>query len=1034
MTIHLHFFGEPFIEKNGERIGVSLKKAEVVLFYLAMEGFVSRSRLTSLFWGDKNENQAANNLRNTIYLLRKSFPENVSVERKHLCLRDVTSDLQCIPELLDVERVIDPCFFEEPMQGFDLLELPELDEWLLSSRSAIKKDLVEKLRQRISTCYEAGLQETLVDSLSALLRLEPYEEDSVLELAEALCKMGSVAKAVSTFVAFRDRLKADIGVAPSERAETFWNRLVASEGASRDLERPGEFFCCREREIGRVLERVPADGRRSLIAFIHGEAGVGKTALTNRLVELLSVPGVEVFTARPHAIGDKYAYSAWNGIVSEIGRRLEERAVPVEDSVRSVLSGVFYDFPRKNNISYTIDMELTSERSPFTIGRMLAGLVAGLVSGGTPIFVFEDLHWFDTSSLALLEAFFSEAPYPFILIATGRPECAESGAELLRGIRPRTKGDFVQTQLAPFDRQETMHLCRATLPQEVVERKGEEYFVKKSEGMPLLLVEMLRILSDTPDADCSAGLKGVIMSRVGDVSGLQRDLLTALSAFGGGAPVEDIARVVERDVQEIADPLEDLLNRRMVFERTDGERVLIDFSHSNVRDYIYEAMPDFKKREYHRRIASAMRAHYSPQIWNPALSNLLCHHYRMAGMRAEELKQHLQEMTFHITLNHDLFPLVRDRTLLSCSIPFSGREETEHKIDIVRDLLHEINAGYTESLEGVIENKRMEASYLEIWGGYLVNWGEYREGRIFIDRALRLSKEYGFDEVRLHCLEHIGHHFLQTDNAAQLLPAGREILYLARGIEKENHMGIALRFIGMSMLLRHDFARAERVLWRSIRLFEDLAVMGTRYTLNLLAPRCYIGEMRQWTGDLETALSHFEYCVERCEKAGLFWGRSHFHAHAADVAIDMGDWDLMYRHIDTGHALFESCRGGRCGSLLYSLKAIGDARRGKYAESLDALKKGEILAAIGKSTWQAAQLFASAWLARLMEVGRIPAETFAEALPHSASHYADAAGKLYRKIGAEGRADFLARNFENDADGPYAANAEAAAALGGGCD
>ncbi|MEG2184671.1 MAG: hypothetical protein RRY12_08345, partial [Cloacibacillus sp.] len=216
---------------------------------------------------------------------------------------------------------------------------------------------------------------------------------------------------------------------------------------------------------------------------------------------------------------------------------------------------------------------------------------------------------------------------------------------------------------------------------------------------------------------------------------------------------------------------------------------------------------------------------------------------------------------------------------------------------------------------------------------------------------------------------------------------------------------------------------AEETFLRSIRVFEELELAGKFYTLNLLAPRCYIGEMRQWSGQTQYALEQYEYCVARCEKAGLFWGQSHFHAHAADAALDMDDWPCFTAHVRRGAALFESSRGGHCTSILYSLKAICAAEAGDFKEAASALEKADFLCAIGKKSWRAAQSMAKAWTLYLAVHNNSRTPRAANAPDASASlsacltepceSYAQKAISLYEELGAQKRAAMLKARFQS---------------------
>lgn len=1011
MSLTIHFLGEPLIELDSRRLDIPLRKAEAILLYIAFEGRVTREKLKLLFWGDKKEASASNNLRNTIYLLNKALPENCVIDRRHIGLKNYKTDLDYFNDLTIPICQLKQDLCKEPLLGLDLKGLPEFDEWLAFARDSIKKQISEYLRARAAAYYEKKSYEELDETLSALLFLEPFDEDSLLELMEIYCNQGYAAKAVSLYKKFKERMESEVGLSPSKRAEEIFKRLVVTKSnEKRQADGQRDSFCCREKEIKDIFSLVSNSENKSALVFIHGEAGVGKTALANYSARTLYGDD-NIFVARPYSVGDYYPYSSWNAISSQMSKLIEEKNISVDPAMVSILAGVFHNFFDNWSTDRSFNIELTAERSPVVIGKILADLVVRITQGVRPIFIMEDIQWFDPQSVFLLKSFLSEIKVPVTMFLTGRPESASGASEIFYNLRSAVPYKLATIKLAPFSAEDTLRFCHFFLPEDLIAQKGCDYFVEQSEGIPLLLVEMLRILRDNPNADCSAGLKGLIMGRMEELSPLQREILSILSVFGKGATVEELSQVMKHAPDELMEPAERMLRKNLLCEISDNHRFLLDFTHANIRDCVYEAIPEFKKQKIHSDIAGALSEKYSPQVWNPTLSAAICHHYTEAGLTMKRLRQQLYEMRYHITLNHDLFPMIQDNILLSCSIPFSSREDTEYKINQVRDLLHDINRS-SEDTRAYDEVKELEASYVEIWGGYLVNWGEYREAMIFINRAVSLAKEYDFDEILLHCLEHIGHHFLQTDNAPKLLQTGRELLRQARKINKENHVGIALRFIGMSKLLEKNFKDAEKIFGRSIDLFENLALIGRKYTLNMLASRCYIGEMCQWTGDFEKALGHFEYCIDRCSNEGLFWGRSHFHAHAADAALDMGDWDLMYHHIDSGSALFERATGGRCGSLLYSLKAIGDAERGKTESALVSLEKGEKLVSIGKKTWRAAQLMAKAWIARMAENNELEIPAHDRSITASSTRYAKLAINLYDDIGAYYRAEFLKNKFQ----------------------
>lgn len=60
-----------------------------------------------------------------------------------------------------------------------------------------------------------------------------------------------------------------------------------------------------------------------------------------------------------------------------------------------------------------------------------------------------------------------------------------------------------------------------------------------------------------------------------------------------------------------------------------------------------------------QKVAEVLSRNYSAMSWNPKLSTMLCHHYVKSGQRVKELRQYISELIFEITINHDIFPIVR---------------------------------------------------------------------------------------------------------------------------------------------------------------------------------------------------------------------------------------------------------------------------------------------------------------------------------------------------------------------------------------
>jgi DNA-binding SARP family transcriptional activator/tetratricopeptide (TPR) repeat protein len=998
--------GAPYVDIDGNRVAFPLRKAEAITYYLAIEKRASRDALCSMLWPDKEEGAAQNSLRSALYVLNKVAPSAILMDtRKTIRIGPCRCDLDAITLLPDLATPIPGNIYGKFMSGFRISDSPQFDEWIASHEMPIRKKLTDQLRLRIEAGYEAENFVELHDSLDALLDLDPFDEDSVMELIELHIRQGRSAKAMELFSTYRKRLDEALGLAPSARAESFFRDVFSKKTIrKRTADEDAEHFCGREKAMSDIADFLSRTTDSPKVVFIHGEPGVGKTSLVRKAVSSIPDERKIVFTVQGYQADQPFPFAPWRKFVAHMAGMFDMSTLPLNPVELAAIGGAFPELAHKRKFNSTCDMGLMSESDPPLLGKTLSDIALEIAGPRCLVMVFEDLHWFDSQSLQLLHSFLASMRVATSVFATSRPEGVETQDALFGRLRRTNSLDYLSFALPPFTKDETLRFCRVHLREERIEEKGEDFFQRESEGLPLLLVELVRCLADDVNGNWKGDLGAAILTRMGAMREQEKRFLQVLSLFPQPTSLSVLASVMEETSLRVTVIAEKMLRKGLVEEGIGGDGIAcLGFRHEKIRECVYGSLPLFRREVLHRRIGHILSEAYRPEVWNPSLSAALCHHYVQAGLHEKALEQNLKEMYFNITLNHELFPMAPDWIFRSFLMPYSSRLDTEQRMDQVRDLLHVLN----RKEENVPEVLRMEGTYLELRGGYHIGWGQYREGRTFINRALRIAEKNGFDEIKIRCLQHVGHNYLQTDNWEQLLPCAREMLRVSRETGRDDYAGVALRFIGVALQLKGDHRLAEKAFRQSIAVFELLREVGKHYPLCILSAWCYIGEMHHWRGELTEALECFERCVRGCEEADFVWGCGHFHAHAADVALDMRNFDLLYDHVDKGIEIFERSRGGRCGSILYSMKAIVDARRGNFEQARRSLERGDILCnPIRKRSWSAVQAMAKTYVAAIAEkTGK--RRLLSGVCDKASPAYAEEAMALYESLPVPHRVEFL---------------------------
>lgn len=989
MTLKLTLLGDISIEYGGETVELKLRKAEAILYYIALNGRTSRDELKSVFWHDKDDLRASANLRNAIYLINENMPGMLNSDKRHISVRSYTTDLEDMTSVKEPARPIPQELFYAPLKDIAQSGSETFSAWLDAARSKITNEVLELLRERLAAAYETHAGGAVEETLRSILRIDPYDEEAVLELMEHYAVTGRASKASEVYKKLEKNLNAGFGSPVSDRVRLYYDKLFDAGVLRPDA---GAKFWCRSDELAAIRNELESRPCANVI-YVHGEAGIGKTSLINKA---LSSP---VITQRYTVLSSKgvllggYDYASWNNIVISLGTALEKiNVVPPTRSV-SLISVVFPGFMKDTHFSFNADIAMMTNVNPVGLSMILAEMLRTLASHTKVALVFEDVHRFDIRSIELMEALLSFINFPLKVIISSRPE---SETYLSRMFR-RQGISFLDVSLKPFTREEILFISRSVLPKSTIESRGASYFVNESEGIPLMLFEMLRLLREDPSSDCANGLGSLILERIDRLSEAERSVLLALSVCTAGCP-ELIAETSGLSLNEAIQAAEVLLQKYMIEEQRRGGAPFWCFAHQKVRECIYNSIPLSKRQDLHRRAALSLEKRYSPQTWDPELSAAIRYHCVAAGEKGLELKQYLRELVLDVTLNHDIFPTLQDRLLLSCAAPFSSRSETERKISKVLEILNQlrekVNTNHSEYVE-------LEATCFEIIGDYMISWGEYAKGVVYINEASSIAQRNGLKEIFIYCLKHLSYMHLQTENDAMLLKISRKLIAAAKDAAMPQYLATAVRHAGMAYFMKLDFKRAEQIFLFSIKLFEQLKLTGKNYTLSILVAKCYLGEIYQRLGRLQQAASVLKECTSACERLNLYWGRSYFLAIAADIALDMNDMQSFYAYVDEGVSLFESYKGGRCGYKLYSLKAMADLERSDFIGAKYALEKSAILLdAVHTKEGCAAYHLAQAW----------DIENDVEFRKDEARR----AEELYRQIGFTYRAGWIAEKFSLD--------------------
>lgn len=299
------------------------------------------------------------------------------------------------------------------------------------------------------------------------------------------------------------------------------------------------------------------------VVWIEGEAGAGKTALTDRGVEELPA-GFTVVRAE----ADELAADVPFDLVAQLGVTGADGALPAA-------------------------LELLRDWA----SRQDAGPLAVVV---------EDLHWADPASRdALRTAARRLAADAVLLIVTSRPGGPADGWERLAADARRCTRIEVGA-LAPGDVAELARLAGVALDARAAERLhvhtgGHALHVRT------LLAELTpQQLAAEGDLPAPRSLASTTIARLAELPGPARELALAPAVLGRPAPLAVAGAVA--GVDGPTEALEALLRTGLVTWRPDGTETVVGFTHPLYRVAVHSDLSPTRRQAVHRAAAARLGA------------------------------------------------------------------------------------------------------------------------------------------------------------------------------------------------------------------------------------------------------------------------------------------------------------------------------------------------------------------------------------------------------------------------------------------
>jgi class 3 adenylate cyclase/tetratricopeptide (TPR) repeat protein len=257
----------------------------------------------------------------------------------------------------------------------------------------------------------------------------------------------------------------------------------------------------------------------------------------------------------------------------------------------------------------------------------------GASLGRPALFVLDDVHWADRSSLELLGFLLERlAGVPLMLVLAYRP-----GFEHVERAVLRASHTVIRMEL--LSPQESVDVARGFLGVREIPSDLERLVVARAEGNPFFIEELLqallemgalsveegRVVLSRGDVEVPDTVQGMILARVDRLGPDERNLLQHAAIIGRVVPTDLLAAV--SGAEDIRKSLEELAGTQLLVAHGPDR---YSFKHALIQQVVYETLLLRRRRELHRKVAETLEGRAGTE---PGALEVLAEHYARAEVR-----------------------------------------------------------------------------------------------------------------------------------------------------------------------------------------------------------------------------------------------------------------------------------------------------------------------------------------------------------------------------------------------------------------
>ncbi|MGM0438085.1 MAG: AAA family ATPase [Bacillota bacterium] len=1012
MQLDIKLLGETEVKLDNKKIDFPYKKVEALFYYLIVEKKISRAKVASLLWGNMTDSKAKKNLRNALYQLKKSLKDDIFKKSGSSTLRLNKENYNF---KIDLEQFMESDLLKKSLEvyngdflaGFLLKRSPSFNDWIIENRNYFQQLYIDKLKKKIDSLEKNEVNDKAINYLQDLINVDEFNEMAYRKLMKLYHKKGQSAKAIQIYKTLDEILEEELGINPDKKTLKLLQEIRSEKSIVLDNKQSVDFIF-RENEIKELVlnTRSFISGTESHSYLISGEAGIGKTTLIKEFLEKTDLEDTIVLKTNCFQGEERYIFNPLKNIIKQLQEKLELDDLEISYPWKSIISILFPSLFANTEIENNDHIDFDSLQYQSALKALLY-LLSSAAQKQKLILIFEDLQWSDEKSLSFITQLIKENKNRNIMVlGTTRLNMRNDILNEFSALKNHNYLKEIKLPRLNYDQVKTF--VDKTLPDYNFNEKIYQNIYEETEGNTFFLVELLRLFKEKNRKKAlsefiqTEGCQNILQNKISNISEKANKLLMLAAVCYKEINFGLLANISGMDDFELIEFLEELQSHYLLEEKND-EELTYWFTHSKLKEYVYNQLSNSRLKLLHRRIANYLENEVEFSNNSRDRYSKLIYHYSKAGNKLKELEYLIKEAETYFKQTHKLFPVLHDNYLDNEQIVFLKKKEAKNYLDEIKIVIENININEDnrEKLE------ELKVKFLNINSRYYLCQGEYDKAINQIEEMLKRAETINDYDILLEGYQELAGFGIQKENPELIENNARKILKLATEMNKDELSGVAHRYLGVSELYKKNYFDAKLNFEKALNIFNKAEELGEKFSLNIAGIYNYLGEVERYRGNFDKALEYYQEGINYYQGHETSHGLGILYTNLGLVYFTKNEINKAGEKFDKSIAIFNKLNTiwGYI-SIAYAYNALIAFYEGEYNKSNNLITKAEnILDKHQKPYWKGILL-------------RVKAEINSKINKNSKT------SKFYNSIDLKAQEEYLkkAYNIFNEIGTPYEIN------------